>query len=33
MIINDEVDIIKKICKNVYCFLDKYCGIKELEMF
>lgn len=33
MIINDEVDIMKKICKNVYCFLDKCCVIRELEMY
>lgn len=33
LIKNEEVDIMKKICKNVYCFLDKDCVIRELEMF
>lgn len=33
MITNDEADIMKKICKNVYCFLDTHCVTKELEMF
>lgn len=33
LIKNEEADIMKKICKNVYCFLDNYCVTKELEMF
>lgn len=33
MIIKEEVDVMKKICKNVYCFLDKYCVKRELEMY
>ncbi|XP_052686906.1 sacsin-like [Crassostrea angulata] len=33
LIINEEAEILKKICKNVYCFLDNYCVTRELEMF
>lgn len=32
-IIKEGVDVMKKICKNVYCFLDKCCVTRELEMY